>query len=277
MSLPESAWARWRRSAVRRKRNLSAIQFLVFFRTKKIYKAGKYVRKVWRIRTRPQSNQRLPRVLQWSPTFQCGPSDIIIQSGRKSQKTTYRGRLFLSHENFHEKFFFFQFFRWKMSKNSFDLSDKCFVGVGVLDILNIGNFPFLIFSSKDYKGTKVPYPFWTVLDEVAQFQAAKEDIAICTFPKCGTTWMNAIVEMISQNADPACLHDGKSLEWKNPYLELSDPAWPPEKRPVRILATQPPGRIFFTHLGYDALPKSIAENGTKVTFFHNPSCYPETL
>ncbi|OQV19891.1 putative Sulfotransferase family cytosolic 1B member 1 [Hypsibius exemplaris] len=120
--------------------------------------------------------------------------------------------------------------------------------------------------TKDINGTKVPYPFWTVMDEVADFQAAKEDIAICTFPKCGTTWMNAIVEMITKNADPACLHDGKSLEWKNPYLELSDPTWPPERRPNRLLATLPPGRVFFTHLGYDALPKSIAKNNTKIVY-----------
>ncbi|XP_055353580.1 sulfotransferase 1C2-like [Paramacrobiotus metropolitanus] len=125
--------------------------------------------------------------------------------------------------------------------------------------------------TKLYKGTLVPYPFWTIIDEVAKFQAKKEDIAICTFPKCGTTWMNAVIEMMKNNADPQCLHDGKSLEWKNPYLELTDPDMPVGKRPIDLLCQQPPGRAFFTHLGYEALPPSIEASGTKIVFvIRNP-------
>ena len=89
------------------------------------------------------------------------------------------------------------------------------------------------------------------MDEVSQFQAADKDTAICTFPKCGTTWMNAIIEMLTHEANPECLHDGKILEWKNPYLELTDPDWPEERRPTRLLAKMPTdsGRTYFTHLG----------------------------
>lgn len=104
------------------------------------------------------------------------------------------------------------------------------------------------------------------MNDVEKFEAAKEDIALCTFPKCGTTWMNAVLAMISSNADPQCLHDGKSLEWKNPYLELTDPDMKVGNRPVDLLRNMPPGRTFFTHLGYEALPKSIAQNGTKVRY-----------
>ncbi|GAU96536.1 hypothetical protein RvY_07966-2 [Ramazzottius varieornatus] len=110
------------------------------------------------------------------------------------------------------------------------------------------------------------------MDEVRQFQARDGDIAICTFPKCGTTWMNAIIEMLTHAANPECLHDGKSLEWKNPYLELTDPDWAEERRPVRLLAKLPPDtpRTYFTHLGYDALPETVKKNAKIVFVVRNP-------
>lgn len=74
--------------------------------------------------------------------------------------------------------------------------------------------------------------------------------------------MNAIIEMLTHEANPECLHDGKSLEWKNPYLELTDPDWAEERRPVRLLAKLPADtpRTYFTHLGYDALPETMKKN-----------------
>jgi hypothetical protein len=48
------------------------------------------------------------------------------------------------------------------------------------------------------------------------------------------------------------------------------------KRPVDFLLNSPPPRVFFTHLGFDALPKSIPENA-KVSFHFFPKMVKGTL
>ena len=77
--------------------------------------------------------------------------------------------------------------------------------------------------------------------------------------------MSAVVHMIMHDADPAALTTGANLERKVPSIELKlTPNSKEEDLVVTRLQAAAPPRTFFTHLGYDALPKSIVENKAKV-------------
>lgn len=79
----------------------------------------------------------------------------------------------------------------------------------------------------------------------------------------GTTWMNAIVIGIQAGGDRKAFYDAP-LEMKSPFLCRCEPEQPIGTRPIDILKKRPPGRTFFTHLAYQALPESIVKSGAKV-------------
>ena len=52
------------------------------------------------------------------------------------------------------------------------------------------------------EGVKYPFGFTSdVVNYPAQFDVGEEDIIICTYPKCGTTWMQQIVLLLLANGD----------------------------------------------------------------------------
>ncbi|XP_055346489.1 sulfotransferase 1B1-like [Paramacrobiotus metropolitanus] len=117
----------------------------------------------------------------------------------------------------------------------------------------------------DYHGTKVFYPMYKSLPVVEHFQADPKDVCIVTFPKAGTKFMSAVVWMILHDGDPASLLEGDTLERKVPYLEFCLPGMKMEAMPAYQMNQQVPPRVFFTHLGYDALPESI-KTGAKIIY-----------
>ena len=80
----------------------------------------------------------------------------------------------------------------------------------------------------------------------------------------GTTWMNGIVIGIQGGGDPKVFRDAP-LEMKSPFMCRCEPEQPVGTRPIDILKKRPPGRTFFTHLAYQAMPESIVRSGAKVS------------
>lgn len=76
--------------------------------------------------------------------------------------------------------------------------------------------------------------------------------------------MSAVVAMIQSDGDPKAIQEGSTLEEKIPYLEFCTSANYAGYRVVDMLSQMPPGRTFFTHLSYTALPPSIIKNNSKV-------------
>ncbi|XP_055351201.1 sulfotransferase 1C2-like [Paramacrobiotus metropolitanus] len=123
---------------------------------------------------------------------------------------------------------------------------------------------------KNYKGCFVEYPKYLTLDDVETFEASPLDTPVCSFPKTGTTWMNAIIVGINAKGDRNCFYDAP-LEMKSPFLCRCEPEQPVGTRAIDILKKKPPGRTFFTHLAYQALPESIIRAGAKkVYIWRNP-------
>lgn len=93
--------------------------------------------------------------------------------------------------------------------------------------------------------------------------ASSLSIAVLHFV-VGTTWASAIVVMIVNDADPACMTSGPTLKHRIPYLEMPIPD------PVKVQIVQTadhlaaaPGttaRVYATHLPPFALPPSIVDS-----------------
>jgi len=71
------------------------------------------------------------------------------------------------------------------------------------------------------------------------------DVFICTYPKCGTTWMQCILHLMLNQGEP--LKPGKQICDLIPHLE--------EDGKAAVLALPKP-RVIKTHLPYGMLPKS---------------------
>eukprot|EP01025_Chloroclados_australasicus_P027591 TRINITY_DN2734_c0_g1_i1.p1 TRINITY_DN2734_c0_g1~~TRINITY_DN2734_c0_g1_i1.p1 ORF type:complete len:290 (-),score=26.82 TRINITY_DN2734_c0_g1_i1:749-1618(-) len=120
----------------------------------------------------------------------------------------------------------------------------------------------------EFDGFKVPAAYNIEnLKSALKYQAQAEDIFVCTYPKCGTTWMTYIVYLIMHNGDP--LPEGEELYKHVPFLEKHG------KEAVEKLAFP---RVIKTHFPYDRVPKSqkakyiyVARNPKDcvVSFFHH--------
>ncbi|KAL9392625.1 hypothetical protein Peur_016545 [Populus x canadensis] len=110
-------------------------------------------------------------------------------------------------------------------------------------------------------------PFWAVGVLWAQenFQARSSDIILASFPKCGTTWLKALIFAIQKRND-RCLNDSTHpLLTTNPhkcvpYFELQAH----EDDPFTYLDSLPSPRLLGTHVSYTSLPKSIINSGSKI-------------
>ncbi|GAU87331.1 hypothetical protein RvY_00202-2 [Ramazzottius varieornatus] len=82
----------------------------------------------------------------------------------------------------------------------------------------------------------------------------------------------AIIHMIRHDGDPACMaFDGKVLPDVDTYLEFTDrPDAPIGTRTVDKVKQQPRPRFYATHLGYEAVPKSILEKAKIIYVAGNP-------
>ncbi|KAL3596298.1 hypothetical protein D5086_007935 [Populus alba] len=107
-------------------------------------------------------------------------------------------------------------------------------------------------------------PVWAVGVLWAQenFQARSSDIILASFPKCGTTWLKALMFAIQKRND-RCLNDSTHpLLTTNPhkcvpYFELQAH----EDDPFTYLDSLPSPRLLGTHVSYTSLPKSIINSG----------------
>lgn len=78
------------------------------------------------------------------------------------------------------------------------------------------------------------------------YQPRPDDIAIATYPKCGTTWTQRIVGMlVFQSDEPFAVQD--SSPW--PDMRL-----PPPGAMLELAESQTHRRFFKSHLPFDALP-----------------------
>ena len=107
-------------------------------------------------------------------------------------------------------------------------------------------------DEKGYVGVRiagVQYPGFGKPEALADLRAnnvlRESDIAIVTYPKCGTTWMQQIVFSILANGDASALGDVMD---KSPWLErsasLGDTTWEPHVAGRRVLKSHAPA----THL-----------------------------
>ncbi len=79
------------------------------------------------------------------------------------------------------------------------------------------------------------------------FQPRPDDIIVATYPKCGTTWTQRIVDLlVFQSPDPRPF--GQTSPWLDARI------FGPMERDLETLAAQTHRRFVKTHLPYDSLP-----------------------
>ncbi|GAU91825.1 hypothetical protein RvY_04007-1 [Ramazzottius varieornatus] len=125
-----------------------------------------------------------------------------------------------------------------------------------------------------YKGIAVPQP-WNLpikSGDIERFEALEGDICSASYPKSGSQWMAAIVLMITNNADPQCLHSGKPLRETVPFIEQVIPSQmaKPELWNINRLAGMPSPRLYSTHLPADGFPQSIWQKAQMIYMYRNP-------
>ena len=103
------------------------------------------------------------------------------------------------------------------------------------------------------------YPAGTVdyLDTIRKFEVRDDDIWICTFPKCGTTWTQEMVWCLMNNLD---YETSKSvdLDQRMVFLEAKAISKADVCRDTfKLAAEQPSPRIIKTHLPFMMLPDQI--------------------
>ena len=95
------------------------------------------------------------------------------------------------------------------------------------------------------------------LESIKKFEVRDDDIWLCTFPKCGTTWSSEMVWCLMNNLD---FKTSKSVDMdqRMVYLELKALA-KSELAPdtFKLAAEQPSPRIIKTHLPFMMLPDQI--------------------
>jgi len=112
------------------------------------------------------------------------------------------------------------------------------------------------------------------VDDYINFPMQDEDVWVVTFPKCGTTWTQEMVWMITHNCDTEAAK--KRLFERSPFIEFPTlfhndkeseewPAWTPEK----LQALAPP-RIIKTHLPFYLLPPRLTDTSKVVYVVRNP-------
>ncbi|GAU91826.1 hypothetical protein RvY_04007-2 [Ramazzottius varieornatus] len=122
-------------------------------------------------------------------------------------------------------------------------------------------------GSKRLRATSVPL---RTQNQVRSREPIKQLREFCFFP--GSQWMAAIVLMITNNADPQCLHSGKPLRETVPFIEQVIPSQmaKPELWNINRLAGMPSPRLYSTHLPADGFPQSIWQKAQMIYMYRNP-------
>ncbi|XP_038636590.1 sulfotransferase 1C2-like isoform X2 [Scyliorhinus canicula] len=108
----------------------------------------------------------------------------------------------------------------------------------------------------------VPLPDWVAdnWETVKNFQAKPDDLLIATYPKSGSTWMQEIVDLISQNGDVEMCKRAP-VYYRVPILEFfSDNNLPTGIELIEKMASP---RMIKTHLPIQLVPKSFWEQDCK--------------
>ncbi|XP_038636569.1 sulfotransferase 1 family member D1-like isoform X2 [Scyliorhinus canicula] len=108
----------------------------------------------------------------------------------------------------------------------------------------------------------VPFPAWVAgnWETVKNFQAKPDDLLIATYPKAGSTWMQEIVDLISQNGD-VVMCKRAPIYRRVPVLEyFMDNTLPTG---TGVLAKMESPRMMKTHLPIQLVPKSFWEQDCK--------------
>lgn len=117
----------------------------------------------------------------------------------------------------------------------------------------------------------LPQPFEAIADRIHNFTVRPDDIWIITFPKSGTTWMQNIVQYLTNKMD----FSSPLLTPKDIYLEYDmllpnfDRASGQEnqiKSALKMLEDQPSPRIIKSHLPVHLLPKQIWSVHPKIIY-----------
>lgn len=101
----------------------------------------------------------------------------------------------------------------------------------------------------------------------AQFEPRSEDIILATFPKCGTTWLKALVFTITNRSRYAVTsHDHPLLSNHAqdlvPFVDLP----PRHVHPLTELEARPSPRLLSTHLLLTLLPLGKLKPGCRVVY-----------
>jgi hypothetical protein len=105
------------------------------------------------------------------------------------------------------------------------------------------------------------------------YEAAAGDVFVCTYPKCGTTWMQYIVYLLMNEGRPLAV--GASLGAVFPHLEEVG---------REVVAALPPPRLIKTHLPRGLTPFAaaaryihVARNpfDCVVSFYHHTRGFPQ--
>ncbi|XP_050376605.1 flavonol 3-sulfotransferase-like [Argentina anserina] len=116
-----------------------------------------------------------------------------------------------------------------------------------------------------YQGFWYPQMFLEgVIWSQQSFRARETDIYLATFPKCGTTWLKALMSTIQNRNNQS--QSNHSLLTNNPhecvpFLELLAH----KENPNAYVESLPSPRLLATHISYSSLPDSIVKtSGTRI-------------
>ncbi|XP_042886970.1 sulfotransferase 1C4-like [Penaeus japonicus] len=102
-----------------------------------------------------------------------------------------------------------------------------------------------------------------VFKELPHFQFRASDVIVASYPKCGTTWMQEIVYMLTHNLEKTGAAN-EVLETRFPYLEYPYPG-------IKSVAAKPGPRLIKTHLPLTLLPPSFENSNAKLIYItRNP-------
>lgn len=115
----------------------------------------------------------------------------------------------------------------------------------------------------DFQGVYMSKYFTENWEDVQNFQARPDDILIATYPKCGTTWISYILDLLyfgkksdHQTATP--------IYERVPFLEISIPSHPKGKDLADQLTTFP--RLIKTHYPVQFVPRSFWEQKSRMVY-----------
>ena len=123
----------------------------------------------------------------------------------------------------------------------------------------------------------MPRQFTEIAEKIYNFKLRPDDVFVCTYPKCGTTWTQEMVWQILHNMD---VEGGKeSLMTRSPFLEmqsLTDPNVDNSKLnkkavdALELADSMPSPRVIKTHLPLDMLPPNLLDTCKVVFVARNP-------